>query len=55
MAELAANSSISPIERISIASGMADCAEHLGEEYSAIYRRADTRMYETKRKMKGEQ
>ena len=55
MADLAANEAISPVERISVASGMADCLEHVGEEYSAVFRRADTRMYENKRKMKGEE
>ena len=40
-------------DRISVASGMADCCEHFGDDYSAIFRRADTRMYENKREMKG--
>ena len=54
MAELNANPDFSPIDRLSIASGMADCFEHMGDDYSAIFRRADTRMYENKRQMKGE-
>ena len=54
MAELDANPTISPIDRISVASGMADSLEHVGDDYSAIFRRADTRMYENKRKMKGD-
>ena len=53
MAELKSDTSISPIDRISVASGMADCCEHFGDDYSAIFRRADTRMYENKREMKG--
>lgn len=54
MAELDANPDISPIDRLSVASGMADCFEHMGDDYSAIFRRADVRMYENKRQMKGE-
>ena len=54
MAELNANPDISPIDRLSVASGMADCFEHMGDDYSAIFRRADVRMYENKRQMKGE-
>lgn len=42
------------IDRISVASGIADCFEHVGDDYSAIFRRADTRMYENKKIMKGE-
>ena len=40
------------IDRISVASGLSDCCEHVGDDYSAIFRRADTRMYENKKVMK---
>ena len=54
MDELRNDTSISPIDRISVASGMADCNEHVGDDYSAIFRRADTRMYDNKRLMKAD-
>ena len=54
MEELHANPETSPIDRISVASGIADCNEHIGDDYSAIFRRADARMYENKKVMKGE-
>jgi len=54
MGELKDNSEISPIERLSVASGIADSQEHPGDDYGAIFHRADTRMYENKRQMKGE-
>jgi len=53
MAMLDVDTGLSAIERISVASGLADSAEQEGEDYSSIFRRADTRMYENKRKMKG--
>ncbi len=54
MEELRNDTTISPIDRISVASGMADCFEHVGDDYSAIFRRADTRMYDNKRLMKAD-
>ena len=54
MEKLHANPETSPIDRISVASGIADCNEHIGDDYSAIFRRADSRMYENKKVMKGE-
>ena len=54
MAELQNDTTISTIDRISVASGMADCNEHVGDDYSAIFRRADTRMYDNKRLMKAD-
>ena len=54
MEELRNDTTISPIDRISVASGMADCFEHVGDDYSAIFRRADTRMYDNKRQMKAD-
>ncbi|MBO4651927.1 MAG: GGDEF domain-containing protein [Lachnospiraceae bacterium] len=54
MEELRNDTTISPIDRISVASGMADCNEHVGDDYSAIFRRADTRMYDNKRMMKAD-
>ncbi|MBR6020352.1 MAG: diguanylate cyclase [Lachnospiraceae bacterium] len=54
MEELRNDTTTSPIDRISVASGMADCFEHVGDDYSAIFRRADTRMYDNKRLMKAD-
>ncbi len=54
MEEIHANPEATPIDRISVASGIADCNEHIGDDYSAIFRRADARMYENKKVMKGE-
>lgn len=54
MEALHADPGTSVIDRISVASGIADCFEHVGDDYSAIFRRADTRMYENKKIMKGE-
>ena len=54
MEDLRNDTSISPIDRISVASGMADCFEHVGDDFSAIFRRADTRMYDNKRLMKAD-
>ena len=53
METLQGDTTISPIDRISVASGLSDSNEHTGDDYSAVFRRADTRMYENKRKMKG--
>ncbi len=41
-----------PIERLSVASGMSDYGEHIGDDYAAVFRRADERMYQNKRQMK---
>ena len=41
-----------PIERLSVASGMSDYNEHVDDDYGAIFRRADERMYQNKRDMK---
>ena len=54
MEELRTNPATSMIDRISVASGLSDCCEHVGDDYSAVFRRADTRMYETKKVMKSE-
>ncbi len=53
MRSLDADTTLSPIDRISVASGISDCTETTGDDYSAVFRRADTRMYENKREMKG--
>ncbi len=52
MEAIQADPESTPVDRISIASGIADCNEHLGDDYGAIFRRADTRMYENKKVMK---
>ena len=54
MEELRTNPATSMIDRISVASGLSDCCEHVGDDYSAVFRRADTRMYENKKVMKAE-
>jgi diguanylate cyclase (GGDEF)-like protein len=52
MEAIQADPESTPVDRISIASGLADCGEHVGDDYGAIFRRADTRMYENKKVMK---
>lgn len=52
MEAIQADPESTPVDRISIASGIADCNEHLGDDYGAIFRRADARMYENKKVMK---
>ena len=54
MEALWANKDTAPVDRISVASGLADCSEHVGDDYAAIFRRADARMYDNKKLMKGE-
>ncbi|MBO7374808.1 MAG: sensor domain-containing diguanylate cyclase, partial [Lachnospiraceae bacterium] len=42
------------MNRISVASGMADCEEIENDDIESIFRIADERMYENKRLMKAE-